>query len=117
MSYVIGVLFGKNKIDKKISANKTWEGFFGGFLFSILFSIISFNYIQEVYPLWKTISLGVIIPIFSLIGDMAQSKLKRKAGVKNSGFLLPGHGGIYDRLDSTIGVAPIAFFITIIYYR
>ena len=114
MSYVIGVLFGKNKIDKKISANKTWEGFFGGFLFSILFSIISFNYIQEVYPLWKTISLGVIIPIFSLIGDMAQSKLKRKAGVKNSGFLLPGHGGIYDRLDSTIGVAPIAFLITIV---
>ena len=114
MSYVIGVLFGKNKIDKKISANKTWEGFFGGFLFSILFSIISFNYIQEVYPLWKTISLGVIIPIFSLIGDMAQSKLKRKAAVKNSGFLLPGHGGIYDRLDSTIGVAPIAFLITII---
>jgi len=114
MSYVIGVLFGKNKIDKKISANKTWEGFFGGFLFSILFSIISFNYIQEVYPLWKTISLSVIIPIFSLIGDMAQSKLKRKAGVKNSGFLLPGHGGIYDRLDSTIGVAPIAFLITIV---
>ena len=114
MSYVIGVLFGKNKIYKKISANKTWEGFFGGFLFSILFSIISFNYIQEVYPLWKTISLGVIIPIFSLIGDMAQSKLKRKAGVKNSGFLLPGHGGIYDRLDSTIGVAPIAFLITIV---
>ena len=114
MSYVIGVLFGKNKIDKKISANKTWEGFFGGFLFSILFSIISFNYIQEVYPLWKTISLGVIIPIFSLIGDMAQSKLKRKAGVKNSGFLLPGHGGIYDRLDSTIGVAPIAFLISIL---
>ena len=114
MSYVIGVLFGKNKIDKKISANKTWEGFFGGFLFSILFSIISFNYILEVYPLWKTISLGVIIPIFSLIGDMAQSKLKRKAAVKNSGFLLPGHGGIYDRLDSTIGVAPIAFLITIV---
>ena len=66
MSYVIGVLFGKNKIDKKISANKSWEGFFGGFLFSILFSIISFNYIQEVYPLWKTISLGVIIPIYMI---------------------------------------------------
>ena len=45
---------------------------------------------------------------------MAQSKLKRKAAVKNSGFLLPGHGGIYDRLDSTIGVAPIAFLITIV---
>ena len=114
MSYVIGVQFGNNKIDKRVSPNKTWEGFLGGFLFCILFSIFSFNYIQEVYPFWKTISLGVLIPIFSLIGDMGQSKLKREAGVKNSGFLIPGHGGIYDRLDSTIGVAPIAFLITII---
>jgi len=114
MSYVIGIQFGKNKIDKRISPNKTWEGFLGGFLFCILFSIFSFNYIQEIYPFWKTISLGVLIPISSLIGDMEQSKLKRKAGVKNSGFLIPGHGGIYDRLDSTIGVAPIAFIITII---
>ncbi len=114
MSYIIGVKFGKNKIDKRVSPNKTWEGFFGGFLFCILFSIFSFNYLQEVYPFWKTISLGVLIPISSIIGDMAQSKLKRKAGVKNSGFLIPGHGGIYDRLDSTIGVAPIAFIITII---
>ena len=114
MSYIIGVQFGKNKIDKKVSPNKTWEGFFGGFLFCILFSIISFNYIQEVYPLWKTITLGVFIPIFSLLGDMAQSKLKRRADVKNSGLLMPGHGGVYDRLDSIIGVAPIAFLITII---
>ena len=114
MSYIIGVKFGKNKIDKRVSPNKTWEGFFGGFLFCILFSIFSFNYLQEVYPLWKTILLGVLIPIFSLIGDMGQSKLKREAGVKNSGFLIPGHGGIYDRLDSTICVAPIAFIITII---
>ena len=114
MSYIVGIQFGKNKIDKKVSPNKTWEGFFGGFLFCILFSIISFNYIQEVYPLWKTITLGVFIPIFSLLGDMAQSKLKRRADVKNSGLLMPGHGGVYDRLDSIIGVAPIAFLITII---
>ena len=114
MSYIIGVKFGKNKIDKRVSPNKTWEGFFGGFLFCILFSIFSFNYLQEIYPFWKTISLGMAIPIFSLIGDMGQSKLKRKARVKNSGFLIPGHGGIYDRLDSTICVAPIAFIITII---
>ena len=114
MSYIVGIQFGKNKIDKKVSPNKTWEGFFGGFLFCILFSIISFNYIQEVYPLWKTISLGILVPIFSLLGDMSQSKLKRRAEVKNSGLLIPGHGGVYDRLDSIIGVAPIAFLITII---
>ena len=114
MSYVIGVQFGKNKIATKVSPNKTWEGFFGGLLFCLIFSILSFNYIQEIYPFWKTILLGLLIPIFGIIGDMTQSKLKRKAAVKNSGFLLPGHGGIYDRLDSTIGVAPIAFLITIV---
>ena len=114
MSYVIGVQFGKNKIDAKISPNKTWEGFFGGLLFCLIFSILSFNYIQEIYPFWKTILLGLLIPIFAIIGDMTQSKLKRKAGVKNSGILIPGHGGVYDRLDSTIGVAPIAFIITMI---
>ena len=114
MSYVIGVQFGKNKIDAKVSPNKTWEGFFGGLLFCLIFSILSFNYIQEIYPFWKTILLGLLIPIFAIIGDMTQSKLKRKAGVKNSGVLIPGHGGVYDRLDSTIGVAPIAFIITMI---
>jgi len=114
MSYVIGVQFGKNKISTKVSPNKTWEGFFGGLLFCLIFSILSFNYIQEIYPFWKTILLGLLIPIFAIIGDMTQSKLKRKAGVKNSGILIPGHGGLYDRLDSTIGVAPIAFIITMI---
>ena len=114
MSYVIGVQFGKNKIDAKVSPNKTWEGFFGGLLFCLIFSILSFNYIQEIYPFWKTILLGLLIPIFAIMGDMTQSKLKRKAGVKNSGILIPGHGGVYDRLDSTIGVAPIAFIITMI---
>tara|TARA_B100001179_G_C18580228_1_gene399555 strand:- start:163 stop:822 length:660 start_codon:yes stop_codon:yes gene_type:complete len=114
MSYVIGVQFGKNKISTKVSPNKTWEGFFGGLLFCLIFSILSFNYIQEIYPFWKTILLGLLIPIFAIIGDMTQSKLKRKAGVKNSGILIPGHGGVYDRLDSTIGVAPIAFIITMI---
>ena len=114
MSYVIGVQFGKNKIATKVSPNKTWEGFFGGLLFCLIFSILSFNYIQEIYPFWKTILLGLLIPIFAIMGDMTQSKLKRKAGVKNSGILIPGHGGVYDRLDSTIGVAPIAFIITMI---
>ena len=114
MSYVIGVQFGKNKIATKVSPNKTWEGFFGGLLFCLIFSILSFNYIQEIYPFWKTILLGLLIPIFAIIGDMTQSKLKRKARVKNSGILIPGHGGVYDRLDSTIGVAPIAFIITMI---
>ena len=114
MSYFFGSYFGNTKMRIKVSPNKTWEGFIGGFLCSLIFSIVSFSYIQEIYPFWKTISLGILIPIFGLIGDIYQSKLKRMAGVKDSGSILPGHGGIFDRLDSAMGVSYVSFLITII---
>jgi len=114
MSYFFGSYFGKTKMKIKASPNKTWEGFIGGLLCSIIFSVISFNYIQEIYPLWKTIFLGLFIPVFGLFGDIYQSKIKRKAGVKDSGTILPGHGGIFDRLDSAMGVSYIALIITLI---
>ena len=114
MSYFFGSYFGKTKMKIKASPNKTWEGFVGGFLCSITFSIISFNYIQEIYPFWKTISLGILIPIFGLIGDIYQSKIKRMAGVKDSGTILPGHGGVLDRLDSAMGVSYIVLIITLV---
>lgn len=114
MSYFFGSYFGKTKMKIKASPNKTWEGFIGGFLCSIIFSIISFNYIQEIYPFWKTVSLGILIPIFGLIGDIYQSKIKRMAGVKDSGTILPGHGGVFDRLDSAMGVSYIVLIITLI---
>ena len=114
MSYFFGSYFGNTKMRIKVSPNKTWEGFIGGFLCSSIFSIVSFSYIQEIYPFWKTISLGILIPIFGLIGDIYQSKLKRMAGVKDSGSILPGHGGIFDRLDSAMGVSYVSFLITVI---
>ncbi len=114
MSYFFGSYFGNTKMRIKVSPNKTWEGFIGGFLSCLIFSIFSFSYIQEIYPFWKTISLGILIPVFGLIGDIYQSKLKRMAGVKDSGSILPGHGGIFDRLDSAMGVSYISFLITIL---
>ena len=114
MSFFFGSYFGNTKMKIKVSPNKTWEGFIGGFLSSLIFSIFSFSFIQEIYPFWKTISLGILIPVFGLIGDIYQSKLKRMAGVKDSGSILPGHGGIFDRLDSAMGVSYISFLITIL---
>tara|TARA_B100000989_G_scaffold58836_1_gene40056 strand:- start:1009 stop:1659 length:651 start_codon:yes stop_codon:yes gene_type:complete len=114
MSYFFGSYFGYNKMKIKVSPNKTWEGFIGGFLCCLIFSMVSFSYIHEIYPFWKTILLGILIPVFGLIGDVYQSKLKRMAGVKDSGSILPGHGGIFDRLDSAMGVSYISFLITII---
>ena len=114
MSYFFGSYFGRRKMKIKASPNKTWEGFIGGLLCSVIFSLISFNYIQEIYPFWKTISLGLLIPVFGLFGDIYQSKIKRMAGVKDSGTILPGHGGFFDRLDSAMGVSYIAMIITLI---
>tara|TARA_A100001011_G_C14160319_1_gene777963 strand:- start:732 stop:1076 length:345 start_codon:yes stop_codon:yes gene_type:complete len=114
MSYFFGSYFGKNKMEIKVSPNKSWEGFIGGFLCSIVFSVISFTYIQEIYPFWKTLSLGILIPVFGLFGDIFQSKIKRMARVKDSGNILPGHGGVFDRLDSAMGVSYISLLITII---
>ena len=114
MSYFFGSLFGRTNLKIEASPNKTWEGFFGGLFCSVLFSYVSFNFIQEIFPFWKTILLGFTIPIFGLFGDIVQSKIKRKAGVKDSGNIIPGHGGLFDRLDSAIGNSFIVLIITIL---
>jgi len=114
MSYFFGSYFGRTKMKIKVSPNKTWEGFIGGFLCSVAFSTLSFLYFQEIFPFWKTVSLGMLIPSFGLLGDIYQSKIKRMAGVKDSGNILPGHGGIFDRLDSAMGTSYISLLITLI---
>ena len=113
MSYFFGSYYGKNKLNFKASPNKTWEGLIGGIFCSFIFSIVSFYFIKEVYPLWKTILLGLTIPLFGLFGDIQQSEIKRAAEVKDSGNLIPGHGGLFDRLDSTIGNSFIILIIII----
>tara|TARA_B100000575_G_scaffold55953_1_gene42054 strand:+ start:7857 stop:8282 length:426 start_codon:yes stop_codon:yes gene_type:complete len=99
-AYLIGSKFGKNKILEEISPNKTWEGFFGGFFASFAFIyFIEFNF-KLFNSYW--IVLGGMIPVASLIGDLLQSLYKRRAKIKDSGNLIPGHGGVYDRMDSVI---------------
>ena len=99
-AYLVGLNFGKNKILERISPNKTWEGFFGGFFASLIF----IYFMEYHFNLFKNywILLGIIIPVLSLIGDLLQSLYKRKAKTKDSGSLIPGHGGVYDRMDSVI---------------
>ena len=84
----------------EISPNKTWEGFFGGLLASLIFIYLLEVFFNLYDSYW--IFLGVIIPVLSLIGDLLQSLYKRKAKKKDSGNLIPGHGGVFDRMDSVI---------------
>ena len=99
-AYLIGSKFGKNKILEEISPNKTWEGFFGGFFASLIFVYLMEYYFNLFNSYW--IVLGTIIPVLSLIGDLLQSLYKRRAKLKDSGNIIPGHGGAYDRMDSVI---------------
>ncbi len=118
-AYIVGKSIGKHKLLEKISPKKTIEGFIGGIIFTVLASYIIAKYyiqIKEVNTfIWIIIAL--IVSIFGTIGDLIESKFKRIAGVKDSGKIMPGHGGVLDRLDSIIFAAPIVYsFYQILYY-
>lgn len=110
-AYIVGKSIGKHKLYEKISPKKTIEGFLGGIVFALLASyLISVYYIegkQITQNIWFVFAL--IVGVFGTIGDLIESKFKRIANVKDSGNIMPGHGGILDRLDSVIFVAPFVF--------
>ena len=110
-AYIIGKSIGKRKLFEKVSPKKTIEGFVGGVVFAVLASyIISKYYIKIVESnIFIWIITALIVSIFGTIGDLIESKFKRIAGVKDSGRIMPGHGGILDRLDSVIFATPIIF--------
>ncbi|QDP84934.1 CDP-archaeol synthase [Chryseobacterium sp. SNU WT5] len=108
--YLMGKFFGKHKITPKISPNKTWEGFVGGVLLTMLLSTILGYFLLPSHILINII-LGLILGISGFFGDVLMSFLKRKTNIKDTGNLLPGHGGLLDRMDSLIFNAPIFFWI------
>ncbi|MEW7292523.1 phosphatidate cytidylyltransferase [Aquimarina sp. 2304DJ70-9] len=115
-AYLVGKNFGKHKLLERISPKKTIEGFVGGFIFSLLagYLIATFSHTLSI-TIWLIIS--IIMSIFGTLGDLIQSKFKRQAGVKDSGTIMPGHGGIYDRLDSVIFASPFLYvFLQILNY-
>lgn len=107
-AYLIGKTFGRRKLFERISPNKTVEGFLGGALLTLGVSYLIYL-CAPVFPFKIWLVIAVITSIFGTFGDLIQSKLKRQAGVKDSGHLMPGHGGLLDRLDSII------FAVTFIY--
>jgi phosphatidate cytidylyltransferase len=115
-AYLVGKNFGKTKLFERISPKKTIEGFLGGAIAAIIISYLIFIYI-DLLPLWAWIMLAVIVSIFGTLGDLVQSKFKRKADVKDSGKIMPGHGGIFDRMDSMLFSSTFVFiFILLLDY-
>lgn len=115
-AYVFGRTFGKTLLAPKVSPKKTWEGFAGGILSAALIQLLVFPFIYDGYYWVYGFVAAVLVGSSATLGDLIQSRMKRKAGVKDSGKILPGHGGAFDRLDSFIFAMPVVLiFYTIIY--
>lgn len=111
-AYFSGRLFGKHKMAPKISPKKTWEGFAGGVFFTLILGYIVEQKFPELRGNWMIV--GFLVSVFAPIGDLVESQLKRTFGVKDSGSIIPGHGGILDRLDSFIIAAPVVYLYFIL---
>ncbi len=111
-AYLIGRKWGKRKLAPNISPNKSQEGFLAGVIATVLVGIIIESYVGYLSGNWIIIAL--IVSISAPIGDLAESKIKRTFGVKDSSQLIPGHGGFLDRLDSFIGVVPMVYLYFLI---
>lgn len=106
-AYCTGMLFGKHRLFERISPKKSWEGSIGGGVFSIL-AAWGMSYFFPFMSLGVWIGLGLTVVVFGTWGDLTESLLKRSLGIKDSGNILPGHGGMLDRFDSTLMAVPAA---------
>lgn len=107
-AYISGILLGKHRMAPDISPKKSWEGFFGGMVFAL---IIGFLYAKftSLLSITDWIILSLIIVLAGTAGDLFESLIKREAGIKDSGKIMPGHGGILDRFDSLLFIIPFVF--------
>ena len=106
-AYFVGRKFGHTRLAPAVSPGKTWEGVLGGVALSVLVAFVGAFYFSIAWPMFVGLCIAVVG--FSVVGDLTESLLKRFAGVKDSGTLFPGHGGVMDRIDSVTSAAPILF--------
>jgi phosphatidate cytidylyltransferase len=107
-AYLVGVTMGKHRLFERISPKKSWEGFFGGAIFALISGYIFSIYIPQI-SLVNWLVFSEIIVVFGTLGDLIESLMKRTVNVKDSGNVIPGHGGLLDRFDSMILAAPVVF--------
>jgi phosphatidate cytidylyltransferase len=107
-AYLFGMKFGKRKLFERHSPKKSWEGFFGGMFTSVLVAVgLSFICTENVAIIW--VGMAILIASFGTLGDLVESMLKRSLDTKDSGGLLPGHGGLLDRFDGLLLAAPVVY--------
>ena len=109
-AYYVGTAFGKHRLYEKISPKKSIEGLIGGALASVLVAVLCKLWLVPSLGIIEAAVLGAVLALVGTVGDLSESLLKRSAGVKDSGTIIPGHGGILDRMDSMLFAAPVLFF-------
>ncbi len=120
-AFLSGITLGRHKIFKRVSPKKSWEGFFGGVLLCVAAAFASHHWLNDFFQcpqihVW--IGLGVVVALAATFGDFVESLIKRTLDVKDSGNLIPGHGGILDRIDSLLLVAPAALiYLALVVYN
>ena len=108
-AYFGGLTFGRHKLFERVSPKKTWEGAVFGFVAAVLTMVLARATVIDYLRLQDALVIGGIVGIFGQLGDLVESRFKRDAGVKDSSAIIPGHGGVYDRFDSLVFVAPIVY--------
>ncbi|MBI4056959.1 MAG: phosphatidate cytidylyltransferase [Elusimicrobia bacterium] len=112
VAYFAGSWIGRKKLAPSLSPGKSWEGAMAGFLGAVGTSYgFCFLFLHGIYSGWAALAMGSLIGIFGQISDLAESMIKRSSGVKDSGYLLPGHGGILDRFDSFLLTTPLLYYM------
>jgi len=108
MQYFSGKMFGRHKIIPKVSPNKTWEGFIGGIIGTTILSVLMAHFLTP-FDVYQSAFIGAVLAVAGFFGDTTMSAIKRDLGVKDTSTLIPGHGGILDRLDSLLFTAPLFY--------
>lgn len=115
-AYYTGRAFGRHKLAPAISPGKTWEGAIGGMVASLLMAVVAHYWFFPELPLKIALPLAAVMNILGVLGDLTESALKRGAGAKDAAQILPGHGGLLDRLDSLLFNAPVLYYFGRLYF-
>lgn len=116
-AYYTGRAFGRHKLAPKVSPGKTWEGAIGGMAASLLMAAVAHYWFFPALPLKLGLPLAALMNVLGVIGDLTESALKRGAGAKDAAQILPGHGGLLDRLDSLLFNAPVIYYFAKAYFQ
>ena len=103
-AYLVGMTFGRHRLCERLSPKKSWEGFFGGLAGAVVMGLVGARVLDGSYAAW--VGLALVAAVTGVLGDLTESMFKRSAGVKDSGRLIPGHGGVLDRFDAMLVAAP-----------